>query len=98
MDWPRQDFNQGSTTTREQPSVQTVLRVLPPVLKAPCDETLPVEVEKVESEDADLHLDLFLHSVLPLAGGQDLEGLDAFLLPDGDGVIGWRRDIAKTNL
>mgnify|MGYP003331333893 CR=1 FL=1 len=61
-------------------SFEVISEHLPAVLKCFLDQTLAVEVEEVEGKDADLHLDLLLHSIFPLPGGKYLEGLDAFLL------------------
>merc|ERR1712223_2368195 len=54
---------------------------LPTLFKRLCDQTLPVEKEKVKGKDANLDLDLLLHGILPLPGGEHLERLDALLLP-----------------
>ena len=61
-------------------SFEVVSEHLPAILEGLFDQTRSVEVEEVKGKDADLHLDLLLHSIFPLSGGKHLEGLDAFLL------------------
>merc|ERR1712223_1425163 len=60
---------------------EVISQHLPALFKRLCDQTLPVEKEKVKGKDANLDLDLLLHVILPLPGGEHLERLDALLLP-----------------
>ena len=50
-----------------------------PVPESLSNEPFGVELEKVEGKHRDL--DLVLHGIPPLPGGQELEGLDALIFP-----------------